>query len=262
MKNSSSFALELQQGRVDLAAALRLAAKFDLHEGIDNHFSLMLSDGSFLVNRWGIHWSRITALDILQVDADGRVLSGAGQVERTALVIHSQVHLLCPDARAILHTHMPHATALACTRGRISYISQNSLRFYDRIHYDEVYCGIANDLEEGRRLAAAVRICPIVLMQHHGVIVTAPTVGLAFDDLYFLERTARVQLLAEASAAEFVLIDDAVAREAALQLRQLDADRETHFRALKELLEVEEPHYARAGIQGARLDVSEPANAP
>ena len=32
----------LAQGRVDLAAALRLAVRFGFNEGIDNHFSLMV----------------------------------------------------------------------------------------------------------------------------------------------------------------------------------------------------------------------------
>jgi ribulose-5-phosphate 4-epimerase/fuculose-1-phosphate aldolase len=96
--------------RNDLAAALRLATRFELHEGIDNHFSYMLEDGTFLVNRWGIHWSRITAADILRVDLEGRILEGQGTVERTALVIHSEIHHSCPDAKAVLHTHMPFVT--------------------------------------------------------------------------------------------------------------------------------------------------------
>src|SRR5579862_6654446 len=118
------------QARADLAAAFRLAARFDLHEGIDNHFSYALDDGTFLVNRWGVHWSKMTAGDILQVDGGGTVRRGRGTVERTALAIHSEVHVACPPARAILHTHMTYTTALACTNGRIEPISQNSLRFY------------------------------------------------------------------------------------------------------------------------------------
>jgi len=107
------------QARADLAAAFRLAARFDLHEGIDNHFSYALDDGTFLVNRWGVHWSKMTAGDILQVDGGGTVRRGRGTVERTALAIHSEVHVACPPARAILHTHMTYTTALACTNGRI-----------------------------------------------------------------------------------------------------------------------------------------------
>jgi len=51
------------QLRIDLAAALRLAAYYDWHEGVANHFSAAVSpDGrKFLVNpRWK-HFSRSRA---------------------------------------------------------------------------------------------------------------------------------------------------------------------------------------------------------
>ena len=48
------------QVRVDLAAALRLAVRFGLHEGIDNHFTVMLPGETerFLLHPYGLHWSR------------------------------------------------------------------------------------------------------------------------------------------------------------------------------------------------------------
>ncbi len=223
--------------RIALAAALRLAARFELHEGIDNHFSYLLDDGTFLINRWGMHWSEVRAADLLRVDRHGKVIEGQGSVELTALVIHSEIHHACPDARAILHTHMPFATAIACTGATIEPISQNALRFHNRIFYDDGYTGLANETSEGQRLAGAVQQCPIVFLRHHGVIVTAPTIGLAFDDLYFLERTARVQILAHASGARPLSIAPAVVAQGAAQLRQIDGDRETHFTALCRLLD-------------------------
>lgn len=234
---------ELAQARFDLAAALRLAARFELHEGIDNHFSAMLSDDTFLVNRWGVHWSRMKPADILRLNVDGVVLNGEGTVERTAFVIHSEVHKLCPHAKAVMHTHMPYATAIGCTTGKIEPISQNALRFSDRVYYDEQYGGVANDLDEGARLARAVMTHPIVFMRRHGVLVTAESIALAFDDLYFLERTARVQLLVQSSGVQTVAIDSEVARVGAMQMRQLDADRLTHFNVLKAMLTEEDPSF-------------------
>ena len=64
------------QAKVDLAAALRAAALYGLNEGVDNHFSLALpgSDDRFLLNRFGPHWSEITASDLITVDLDGEVV--------------------------------------------------------------------------------------------------------------------------------------------------------------------------------------------
>ena len=47
------------QARVDLAAALRWAAKLNLHEGVANHFSLAINDSGsrFLMNPNQRHFS-------------------------------------------------------------------------------------------------------------------------------------------------------------------------------------------------------------
>src|SRR5207248_4654038 len=88
-----------QAARVDLAAAFRLAVRLDLHEGVCNHFSAMLADGrTFLLNRYGLHWSEVTGSNLLALDAAGRILAGEGEYEKTAFWIHSRLHLAHPHA--------------------------------------------------------------------------------------------------------------------------------------------------------------------
>jgi ribulose-5-phosphate 4-epimerase/fuculose-1-phosphate aldolase len=192
----------VEEARVDLAAALRLAARFDLHEGIDNHFSYALPgmDDRFLLHPYGLHWSEVTAAEIMVVDQEGRVLEGEGEVEVSAFAIHSRIHLQHPRARCVLHTHMPYATALTAVEdGRLEPVNQNSLRFYGDVAYDDDYGGLANDVEEGDRIAAALGDKRIAFLANHGVIVVGATIAGAFDDLYFLERACRLQVLAMAT---------------------------------------------------------------
>lgn len=106
---------ELARARVELTLALRIAARHDLHEGIDNHFSIALDAERFLVNSYGKHWSEICPGDILEVDQDGTVLSGSGHWDIAAFTIHRAAHAARPDARAVFHTHMTQATAVANT---------------------------------------------------------------------------------------------------------------------------------------------------
>ena len=123
-------------GRVELAAAFRLAVRLGFHEGVCNHFSLALTDDGreFLVNPHGRHFGELRARDLLRVDVDGRVLAGDGEVEASALYIHGRMHVARPDVRCILHTHMPYATALTSIEGgRLEPINQNALRFSGRI---------------------------------------------------------------------------------------------------------------------------------
>ena len=235
---------EIEAARGDMAALFRLTARFELHEGIDNHCSYACGDGTFLVNRWAVHWSRMKKSDILRVDGDGKVLDGVGTVEPTAFYIHESFHRICPKAVAVLHTHMPYATAIACTEpGRIEPISQNALRFYDAIAYDDSYGGLAIDREEGDRLAAAAEDKPIVMLKNHGVMVSGPTIGIAFNDLYFLERAAMVQVLAQSTRSPLTPVPHDTAALTARQIAQLDDDKETHFQVLKEMLAEEEPDY-------------------
>jgi ribulose-5-phosphate 4-epimerase/fuculose-1-phosphate aldolase len=233
-------------GRVDLAAALRLAARFGLNEGICNHFSLAVpgTRDRFLINPYGIHWSRIRASDILEVDPAGTVHSGRGEVEATAFSIHLAVHQASPNAACVLHTHMPNATAVTCLEsGRLEPVHQNSLRFIGRISYDDDFQGLATDLGEGRRLAEAMAGADICFLAHHGVIVAGPTVARAFDDLYYLERAAEVQVLAMSTGRPLRRVPDAVVRKTAQQFAAEAVNAERHFDALKAILDDEDPRW-------------------
>jgi ribulose-5-phosphate 4-epimerase/fuculose-1-phosphate aldolase len=235
--------------RVDLAAAFRLAVRLDLHEGVCNHFSAMLADGkTFLLNRYGLHWSEITASNLLALDGAGNVLAGQGdgEIEKTAFYIHSRIHLAHPRASCVLHTHMPYATSLTLLEGgRLEMVEQNALRFHDDIAYDDIYNGLVVDDAEGDRLARVLGTKRVLFLANHGVIVVGPSVAEAFDSLYYLERACRLQVLARASGLPFRKVRPEVVRET---YRLIAADTPkyagAHFAALKRILEREEPAYS------------------
>lgn len=237
------------QARVDLAAALRLAERFGLHEGICNHFSCALNEAGdrFLLNPWGVHWSQVKAGDLLLLDGEGRVLEGAGEVERSAFCIHSQVHRQNPRARCVLHTHMPYATSLtAIEDGRLLPVNQNALRFYGDVAYDDDYGGLAEDVAEGARIADAMKGKRVLFMANHGVLVVGPTPAQAFNDLYYLERACQVQVLAMSTGRPLRLVGDNLAAQTFTRDGpEGDPYAERHFAALKTLLEAEDASYAR-----------------
>ena len=243
----STTALE-QAARLDLAAAFRLAVRFDLHEGVCNHFSVMLADGrTFLLNRYGLHWGEVSASNLLALDAAGRVVAGEGEYEKTAFWIHSRIHIAHPHAACVLHTHMPYATALTLLEdGRLEMVEQNALRFHDDIAYDDEYNGLVVDEAEGDRLARVLGTKRVLFLANHGVIVVGPTVAEAFDLLYYLERACRLQVLARMMGGKRRAVRPEVV-ERTYRLLRADAPQYAgaHFSALKRLLDREEPAYAR-----------------
>ncbi len=238
--------------RVDLAAAFRLAVRLDLHEGVCNHFSAMLPDGKrFLLNRYGLHWSEVSASNLLALDAAGKVLEGEGEYEKTAFYIHARIHVANPRATCVLHTHMPYATALTLLEGgRLEMVEQNALRFHDDIAYDDSYNGLVVDDAEGDRLARALGAKRAMFVANHGVIVVGPSVAEAFDALYYLERACRLQVLARSvvanSGGKLKPVRPEVVRTA-YRMMLADAPKyaDAHFGALKRILDREEPAYSR-----------------
>ena len=233
--------------RVDLAAAFRLAVRLDLHEGVCNHFSAMLPDGKrFLLNRYGLHWSEVSASNLLALDGEGRILAGEGEFEKTAFYIHSRIHLAHPSATCVLHTHMPYATALTLLEGgRLEMVEQNALRFHDDIAYDDVYNGLVVDDAEGDRLARALGTKRVMFLANHGVIVVGSSVAEAFDAMYYLERACRLQVLARSMGGKFRPVRPEVVKTA-YRMMLADAPKYAgaHFEALKRILEREEPGYS------------------
>jgi len=235
------------QARIDLAAALRTASRMGLGEGICNHFSVEVPDrpGHFLINPQGLHWSEVTPADLVMVDAEGRKVSGHHDVEPTAFFIHGAAHRSKPDARCVLHTHMPYATSLtAVAGGKLEAASQVALKFHGRTAYDDAYNGLALSVAEGERIVSGLQHADVLFLANHGVIVTGPSVDLAFDDLYYLERACQLQVLAAGSGKPLRIVPEEIARATAAQMTD-DTQARLHFVALKRLLDRDEPGWSR-----------------
>jgi len=225
--------------RADLALALRAAAHHGLAEGVCNHFSAELPDGSgrFLLNPRGLLWSEIGADDIVMVDAAGAVLAGRHAVEPTAMFIHAAVHRIAGQA-CVLHSHMPNATALTLIADRAldTTLSQNAMRFRGRVAIDAHYNGVALDAGEGERIARAMQGADVLFLANHGVVVCGPRIDHAYDDLYYLERACAVQVLAMSTGRPLAPVAPAIADLVAQQTAGERLQSELFFEALRRTL--------------------------
>ena len=206
----------MTQARLDLTTALRAAARHGLNEGVCNHFSMTVPgrEELFLVNPQGLHWSEITPSDLVMADGDGNIVEGKYPVEATRL-LHPCPHPAGnPRAQVVLHTHMPYATALTSIRdGRIEMCTQNAFRYLEPHRLRRALCRRgASATTRATACAGRMGDKDILFLRNHGVIVTGPTVAQAYDDLYYLERTAMVQVLAMQTGRPLHNVDEATGR--------------------------------------------------
>jgi ribulose-5-phosphate 4-epimerase/fuculose-1-phosphate aldolase len=241
-----------RQARIDLAACHRLAARFGLNEGIDNHLTMVVPGYSdrFYLAPFGLLWSEVKAGDLMELDFSGKVVAGRGLVEDTALHIHLPVHRLVPEARCVLHTHMPYATALGMLEdARLAMAGQSAIGFHDEIAYVD-YNGLALDSAEGERMARALAGKSVLMLRNHGVLVVGGSAAQAFERLYFLERACQAQILALSTGRPLHIVPQSIVEATAAQFKAcVDvggvARTDLHFEALKRLLDRSEPDYAR-----------------
>ncbi len=235
------------EARRHLAAAFRWTARLDMHEGVANHFSLSVSDDGarFLMNPNGRHFSRIRASELLLLDAnDPDSLKRPDAPDATAWGLHGGLHRKLPHARGVLHVHPSYATVLASmTDSTIYPIDQNAMRFYGRVAVDEDYGGMALG-DEAERVCGLLGDKPVLMMGNHGVMVVAPTVARAFDELYILERACETLVKAYMTGKELRIASHEVAQRTCRQWQECAQPAENHFAELLAILDEEEPDYA------------------
>jgi ribulose-5-phosphate 4-epimerase/fuculose-1-phosphate aldolase len=238
---------DLRALRIDLAAAFRICAQMNWHESVGNHFSAAVSgDGKkFLMNRKWQHFGSVKASDLLLLDAsDSSVMQTADAPDASAWAIHGTIHRMRPDVRVVIHAHTPYATALATLKDpRLQPLDNNTARFWGDVGIDLGFGGIADAAEEGERLAEALGHNSCLMMGNHGVTVTARSVALAFEKLYFFEKAAQTMVLAYSTGQPLNVLSDAVAQNTAEGWIAYEGMADAHFTYLKDQLDRADPSY-------------------
>lgn len=236
--------------RVDLAAAFRWTVRMNWHEAVANHFSAVVNESGtqFLMNRDQIHFSRITASNLLLLDAeDPEVMNGPDAPDPTAWGLHGAIHRRVPHARVALHVHSKYATVLASLQdSSMPPIDQNTATFFNRVVIDEGYGGLAFE-EEGERCAALFSDPKkkTMVMGSHGVLVLGDTVAEAFNRLYYFERAAETLITGYMTGKPLRRLSDEVAESVAREVENYPGQADKHFSEIKLLLDRDEPDYAQ-----------------
>ncbi|GAA2751185.1 class II aldolase/adducin family protein [Kitasatospora cinereorecta] len=201
---------ERRYRKEQLAAGFRLFGRFGFSEGVAGHITVRDPEhpDRFWVNPFGMSFNQIKASDLILVDHEGNLLHGERPVNKAAFVIHSQVHAARPDAVAAAHSHSLYGKAFSSLGIPLDPITQDACAFYEDHALYSDYRGVANELEEGKRIAEALGACKAVILQNHGLLTVGESVAEAVWWFITMERSCQAQLLAMAAGTPKLIDHD------------------------------------------------------
>jgi len=196
-------------------------------EMIYNHITLRLPDSvtggdkQFLINPFGLHYSEVTASNLLKIDLQGNKLDDSPwSVNPAGFTIHGTLHAHVPEAHCVMHTHTTAGLAVACTEGGMAQNNFYSAQLHGLVAY-HAFEGITVHADEAPRLIASIGDKPCLILRNHGLLTWGPTLALAFVRLWTLQRACEVQV-AQAVLGPAIPVPEAIASKTVADSFQWD----------------------------------------
>ncbi|GGK36190.1 class II aldolase/adducin family protein [Salinarimonas ramus] len=168
--------------------------------------SARVGDG-LIITPSGLPYAETTPADLVAIALDGRARDEGSRRPSSEWPFHTEIYKARPDVHAIVHTHSPKATALACARRPIP-----------AFHYMVAYCGgrdirVADYATFGSADLAANAVAALegrkaALLANHGVIAAGATLEGALAIAGEVENLAGQYLALLAAGLDPVILDD------------------------------------------------------
>ena len=216
------------KARLQLAAAYRIFDMLGWTEMIYNHITVRVPDSAtggekhFLINPFGLHYSEVTASNLLKIDLQGNKLDAGNPwpVNPAGFTIHAAIHEHVEGAHCVMHTHTTNGLAVACTEGGLAQNNFYSAQLDGMVAYHD-FEGITIHADEAPRLLASLGNKPLMILRNHGLLAAGPTLALTFVRLWTLQRACDVQV-AQAGLGKAIAISPAVAKRTTEDSFQFD----------------------------------------
>jgi len=183
--------------REALASACRVLAAEGHESGLAGQVTARgEKPGSWWTLEFGYGFDEATAGRMVLVDEDLKPLSGGRP--NPGVRFHVWIYRNRPDVQAIVHTHAPHASALAATGKPLKTIHMDGAMLHGCAHLED-WPGVPVADDEGRIISGALSEAKTILLANHGLLTTGTYVEEAAYLAVFFERAARMQLRAMAA---------------------------------------------------------------
>ena len=199
--------------RQKLALSCRMLAREDHQSGLAGQITARgEKPGTMWTARFGLGLDETCASDFLLVDDDLKVLEGDG-MPNPSNRFHLWIYRKRPDVASIMHTHPPYCSALSLIGVPLKAAHMDTAMFCQDCAFLSTWPGPPIGDEEGELISTALGDKRAILLAHHGQLCAGASVEEAAVMSLFIERAARMQLLAMA-AGEIKDLDPDAARQA------------------------------------------------
>jgi ribulose-5-phosphate 4-epimerase/fuculose-1-phosphate aldolase len=191
------------QARVQLAACYRIFAHLGWSELIYNHISLRVPDeeGHFLINPFGLHYTEVTASNLVKVDIQGNIIGHSDwPINPAGFTFHGAIHATMPHAHCVMHIHSTPTMAVCCLKDGLSYTNFYAAQLWGQVAYHD-FEGITVHAEEGARILASSAGKPVLFLRNHGPVVIGTSLAQAFNLMWLVQRACEVQVASQALGA-------------------------------------------------------------
>ena len=209
------------QTRVDLAACYRLVADFGWSDLVFTHITARVpgEQDAFLINPYGLMFDEITASSLVKIDSLGNKLQDSPfPVNPAGFTIHSAVHAARHDAQCVLHTHSLNGVAVSAQKCGVLPVSQQSIFILSSSGYHN-YEGVALNDDEKPRLVNDLGDNTFLILRNHGVLTVGRSIADAFLNVYIFEAACTIQVRAQSSGGELIMVPQAIIDGAQQQAR-------------------------------------------
>ncbi len=218
MNLKKDFNEEEWRNRVNLAACYHLADHFQMTDIIWNHITAKTSEQkeTFLINQFGLRYDEVTASNLLEIDLEGNIISGEGDINYTGYIIHGAVHKARKEINCVMHTHTRAGLAISCLKDGLNPIFQDAAIFHNRVSYHD-WQGMSTEVEECKDIAKNLGKNKVMILRNHGLLTCGETIGEAFILMYYLDKTCKNQLDTLSTGKPIIVPSDNIMEYAAGQ---------------------------------------------
>jgi len=177
----------------------RLAYQAGLMVSNDGNISALMLDGNILITPSGVCKGRIIPDDLLVIDLDGNIVKPATDPRlkpTSEQPMHLEVYHQRKDVRAVIHTHLIYANALAITVGKIrmDVIPEAAIAFRKVPITD---FAMPSSTQNANVIRDMILNHDVLLIRNHGSLTVGKSLDEALNNLERLEHVSKTLVLAQ-----------------------------------------------------------------